>query len=339
MPEIHVDVNPTPSATLPPTTSQPEPTRVPRRTFSAFERPSKLGIAVQRFRHAQIMDRIIADGKPRVVKIFDDLGAAAEIKQRSPNTIVVGHIDPDFDFQHAITSGATDMNALAADFIAQNLDKYIANTGVDYWEGHNEPVFENEAKMALYGLFEAERVRQMAALGYKCAIGNFSTGTPPLEHWNEFFPAFEAAKQHGAVLALHEYSAPTMDFGYDEASGEGWLTLRYRKVYREFVPAHLHIPIIITETGIDGLVGNRPGPAGAGWRDFIGHWSTVALDPDAYWAYIDQLQWYDEQLQKDDLVIGATIFITGALGGFETYDIVGDMGELFTQYLMAHPQA
>jgi hypothetical protein len=35
---------------------------------------------VQRFRNPQIMDRIIADGYPRVVKIFEDLGSAAEIE-------------------------------------------------------------------------------------------------------------------------------------------------------------------------------------------------------------------------------------------------------------------
>lgn len=337
LPHIGGDTEPTLTPT-PANTSTPAPSPTPRRTFPAYDRPSKLGIAIQRFRERQIMDRIIADGKPRVVKIFDDLGAASEIKQLSPDTIIIGHIDPPFDFQHEITSGATDMRALAADFIAKNLEKYQLNAGIDYWEGYNEPVFENEAKMALYGQFEAERVRQMDALGYQCAIGNFSTGTPPLEQWNEFFPALEAAQQYGALLALHEYSAPTMDFGYDPALREGWLTCRYRKVYREYVPPSLHVPIVITETGVDGLVGNRPGPLGAGWRDFIDYWHTQSLDPDAYWAYIDQLQWYDEQIQQDDYVVGATVFIAGALRGFESYEFTGDMGELFTQYLLAHPQ-
>jgi len=336
LPGVELGVTPTPAPTPPPDT--PEPTAVPRRTFPAFERPSKLGIAIQRFRDPQIMNRMIADGRPRVVKIFGDLGAAAEVKQRSPDTIVVGHINQDYDFQNAITSGATDMSAYAADFVARHLSQYQANAGVDYWEGHNEPVFENEAKMALYGLFEAERVRQMAAYGFKCAVGNFSSGSPPLEQWDDFLPALRAVKQYGGALALHEYSAPTMDHGYDRASGEGWLTLRYRKVYRQFVPPDLHVPILITETGIDGLVGaDRPGPLGAGWLEFIDYWRAQPLDADAIWAYMDQLQWYDEELQKDDRVIGATIFIAGALSNFETYDITGEMGELLTQYLLAHP--
>ena len=334
----HLEAQPTWTPEPTNTPRPPEPTERPRRTFPAFERPSKLGVAVQRFRDRQIMDRIIADGRPRVVKIFDDLGSAAEIKQHSPSTIVVGRIHQDYDFQHSITSGATDMATLAAAFVGQHLSQYQANLGVDYWEGHNEPVFESEAKMALYGQFEAERVRQMAAYGFKCAVGNFSAGSPPLEQWDDFFPALQAAGQHGGVLALHEYSAPTMNHAYDPASGEGWTTLRYRKVYRHVVPPDLHVPIVITETGIDGLVGaDRPGPPGAGWQEFIDYWKTQPLDPDAIWAYMDQLQWYDEELQKDEVVVGATIFIAGATSNFVTYDIVGEMGELFTQYLMAHP--
>jgi hypothetical protein len=341
LPRVDGDATSTPAPTSMPepvsTPQPPEPTPAPRRTFPVFERPSKLGIFVQRFRDPQIMDRIIADGRPRVVKLFEDLGAAAEIKRRSPNTIVVGHIHQDYDFQNAITSGATDMAAYAADFVARHLSQYQANTGVDYWEGHNEPVFENEAKMALYGQFEAERVRQMTAHGFQAAVGNFAAGNPPFEQWDKFFPALRAVRDYGGALALHEYSAPTLDYGYDPASDDGSLTLRYRRIYRQVIPAELHVPILITEAGIDGLV--SADRIGAGWQDFIWYWNKIPLDPDAFWAYMDQLQWYDEQLQKDDWVIGATLFVAGGQAHFESYELVGEMGELLTQYLMAHPAA
>lgn len=335
LPNVIADASPTSAST--PTPRPPEPTPIPRRTFPVFERPTKLGIAVQRFRDPQIMDRMIADGRPRVVKIFEDLGAASEIKQHSPNTLVVGRIQQQYDFQNALTSGVTDMAAYAADFVARHLDQYRANVGVDYWEAHNEPVFENEAKMALYGQFEAERVRQMAAHGFRCAVGNFAAGNPPFEQWNEFFPALQAVKEHGGALALHEYAAPTMDFGYDPATDDGSLTLRYRRVYRQVIPPELHVPIVITETGIDGLVSTER--IGSGWQDFIGVWNKIPLDPDAFWAYMDQLQWYDEQLQADAWVIGASIFVAGGQGHFGSYEIVGGMGELLTQYFMAHPTA
>jgi hypothetical protein len=229
------------------------------------------------------------------------------------------------------------MAAYATDFVTQHLSQYQANPDVDYWEGHNEPVLQTVSKMALYGLFEAERVRLMASYGLKCAVGNFSTGNPPFEQWDDFFPALRAVKQHGGALALHEYSAPVMDYGFDRASGEGWLTCRYRQVYRRFVPPDLQVPILITETGIDGLVTDRPGPSGSGWQDFIDYWKTLPLDRDPFWAYLDQLQWYDEELQKDEFVIGAAIFVAGALDNFGSYEIAGEMGELFTRYLAAHP--
>ena len=123
--------------------------------------------------------------------------------------------------------------------------------------------------MADYAAFEAERVKQMAALGWKCCIGNFSTGTPQIEQWASFLPALQAAQQHGGCLGLHEYSAPMMQFGFGrnqldpkgDSGDEGWYTLRYRQAYRRQIPAELRVPLIITECGIDGLIQPRPGPA------------------------------------------------------------------------------
>lgn len=338
LPDVIRDSAPAPTHTpvpAPQPTSPPEPTPQPRGAFPVFDRPSKLGIAVQRFRERQIMDRIIADGHPRVVKIWDDLGAAAEIKQRSPGTLVVGYLHQDYDFQHAVVSGARDMVAYAADFVARHLSQYQTNTGVDYWEGHNEPVFEADWKMELYGQFEAERVRQMSARGFRCAVGNFSAGNPPFEQWQAFLPALQAVKQYGGALALHEYSAPTMDYGYDPITDDGSLTLRYRRVYRRYIPADLHAPIVITEAGIDGLV--SADRVGSGWQDYVEYWQRLSLGIDAFWAYLNQLQWYDEEMQKDDFVIGATIFVAGGDEHFSSYEMTGDMGELLTQYLMAHP--
>ena len=329
-PEPAMTATPEPAAAA----AAPEATAEPV-AFPEFEQPSKLGIAVQRFRQRQIMDRIIADGRPRVVKIYEDLGSAAEIKRLSPTTIVVGHIHQQYDFQNAITSGATDMEAYAADFVARHLDRYQANSGVDFWEGHNEPVFEVVDKMVLYGRFEAERARQMAAHGFKAAVGNFAAGNPPFDQWRAFYPALQAVKQVGGALALHEYSAPTMDFGYEPATDDGSLTLRYRRVYRNFVPPELHVPIVITEAGIDGLVSTDR--VGSGWQDYVGYWQELSLGIDAFWAYLNQLQWYDEQLQRDDGILGAAIFVAGGDEHFASYELVGDMGELLTQYLMAHP--
>jgi hypothetical protein len=99
------------------------------------------------------------------------------------------------------------------------------------------------------------------------------------------------------------------------------------------------IPLLITECGVDGLVGNRPGPTEAGgWKDFVDTWLEAGLRNDPSGVYMDQLIWYDSELQKDDYVKGATIFVLGASPGWESYDILGRTGELLEQYMIVHPQ-
>ena len=56
-----------------------------------------------------------------------------------------------------------------------------------------------------------------------------------------------------------------------DAADEGWLTLRYRKVYRGYLqPNKLEVPLLITETGIDGMIAGHPGPAGQGLEGLRG---------------------------------------------------------------------
>src|SRR5574340_841815 len=64
--------SPTPTAANSPT---PKPTKTPWPTATPahYTRPSKLGLVIQRFSSAQIMD-VIEAGQPKVVKIIDDLG-------------------------------------------------------------------------------------------------------------------------------------------------------------------------------------------------------------------------------------------------------------------------
>ena len=329
------------SSPTPQATKTPWPTATPVH----YTQPSKLGLVVQRFSPSKIVD-VIEAGQPKVVKIIDDLGSAGVVKERSPKTIVVGRISVDYDFGTLSDKNGRDPARHAADFIARNMDKYKVNSGVDYWEAYNEPPVESAGFMADYAAFEAERVKQMAALGFNCCIGNFSTGTPPLEYWPSFFPALQAAQKDGGCLGLHEYSAPVMQFGSGryqldakgDSGDEGWYTLRYRQVYRRQLPADLRLPLIITECGVDGLIQPRPGPEGNGWRDFAKYWKQINIAPDGVTGYLDQLTWYDEELQKDDYVIGATIYVAGAVDSVgSTYELTGDMADKLAWYWSAHP--
>jgi hypothetical protein len=128
-----------------------------------------------------------------------------------------------------------------------------------------------------------------------------------------------------------------LGWGADPAQ-EGWLTLRYRKVYRGYLePNNLVLPLVITELGIDGFVTPRPGPPGMGWMDFGGYWNELGMGTDAPGNYVEQLAWYDAQLQQDAYVVGAAIFAGPASPGWETYEVLNDVLGFLKQYFSVHP--
>ena len=175
-------------------------------------------------------------------------------------------------------------------------------------------------------------------------IGNFSSGTPPLELWPYFLSACSYALQHGHWLGLHEYGGgymwwmtgdhqinPTEDEG-----DEGWTTLRYRKAYRQYLaPAGSgDLPLVITETGLDPLVSPRPPgyPQGT-WKELCSKWASEGHQ-DCEQYYFDQLRWYEGELMKDPFVKAAFVFTWGHIGdGWAKFDVAGTkVGELLIKH-------
>ena len=116
------------------------------------------------------------------------------------------------------------------------------------------------------------------------------------------------------------------------------MTLRYRKVYRSYLePNKLVLPLLLTEVGIDGYIGQRPGPVGKGWMDFAGYWAELGMGVDAPGNYMEQLAWYDMQLQQDPYVLGAAIFAAAASPGWESYEVLDTVFPFLKQYLTVHP--
>jgi len=345
-----VAASPTPSATPeggeapPPATLAPgeTPTRTPRPSPTptlpwppplAEPGRSKLGVHVQWNNSPEIME-FIRRMKPAVVKAVGDKGFLAEVKAASPQTIIVARHG---DEQLAMEG---DPVAAARAYVAAHLDEYRRHPAVDYWEGYNEPVVRDN--MPWFAAFEAERVRAMAEHGLRTAIGAFSTGVPEWDEFAAFLPAVREAHAHGGILTLHEYDAPTMDRsvgvalpGRPPAPHRGCLTLRYRWWYEEMLaPEGITIPLVISEAGVDGAVGDRPGPDGRGWLDFRGYWQENGLAGDGIEAYLQQLAWYDAEVQRDDYVLGFAVFTAGAMNDdWKTYDITGILRHLATHIL------
>jgi hypothetical protein len=315
---------PTATATLSPTVEATRyvpfiPTLLPP---SGELGPSKLSIHVIRNNDPAIME-FVRRAQPSVIKAVDDLGFLEEVKEVSPWTLTIGRINND-NQQYT-----DDPEQAARDYVAFNLTKYQANPYVDYWEGWNEPD-PNIVNMYWYSRFEQERTREMARYGFKVAIGGFPTGVPEIQEFTYFLGAIEVAMQFGGILTLHEYSAPDMTFlygsqlpgGYPRRADAGALTFRYRYFYKDILePLGLAIPLVITEAGVDGIIGNRPGPRGLGWQDFQGYWVDQGWGIDGPSAFINQLAWYDAGVRQDGYVIGFTVFTAGAIAQWQPYNI------------------
>lgn len=343
--------HPTATQTLEPTpdgTALPSPTPTP--TPYPPGPPSKLGLFVTRF-HPEVLD-LVEHGKPALVKTLEiDPNFVKGLKDSSPTTLIAARLVLGEQMNLDV-----DPIPLAREFVDKLLP-LAAETrrmeAITAWEAYNEPVADTPDKMKRLADFEAERTRLLAEHTIRSVVGNFGTGHPPLELWADFKPALDAVQQYNGYLGLHEYSAPVMQYlsgnlqppGDPHQGDEGWLTLRYRKAYRRYLEpmGFANLPILITECGVDGLVQPRPGPPDAqGWQDFIATWLENGLRDDPPGVYMDQLIWYDENLQRDDYIKGSAIFLAGTNDArWESYDILGAgsgrMVDLLRQYLQVHP--
>lgn len=317
-----------PTAPPPPPTDipTPEPTRDPWPLPLDAPGRSKLGLHIVLNDDARIME-FVRRVKPRVVKGVDNLDYLAEVKQISPQTITIGRFTIEANrsiLDDKDPSQYPDPAQFARDYIAGHLAQYQANPWVDYWEGWNEFPPHGAAQWNWYTRFEAERACQMQALGLKAGVGGFSAGTPEYADMALFLPAIQAVKACGGVFTLHEYNSPVMNasvgIGIPGAPARlgalaGPLTLRYRYWYEGYLkPRGLVVPLVISEAGIDGQVGAGCGEGiQKGWYECARFWHDgLGLTRGAWEEYRDQIVWYDQELQKDDYVLGATLFTAGA---------------------------
>lgn len=259
---------------------------------------SKLGIyiinlgafdAVDYFRRAQ----------PCIALSMDhNLDTWKEIRKVSPNTFVIGRHyidDPDQHFED-------NPEGRAEQFFQKMKPDADKMRGVyDAWMSYNESVVktvDSAKKLSRFHVRWGDLMRQAKLVS--CAY-SFATGNPEIELWEHLADGL----RHCDLLSLHEYSAPTMD------RDQSWLCLRYRRAMNA-LPADARRPIVITETGIDGGTLPDPTQAQRGW--------TFYTDEA---GYVSTLKWYDNEIQKDDYVIGGAIFAMAGWGINGSFSIIG----------------
>ena len=241
--------------------------------------------------------------KPPLVVSLDHADSWHGIKAQSPNTLLVGRTyqphEPDFN-----DKGLDPL--LAARGQCDTILPWAERMGETYsfWQGVNEPVVQSAEAMQRLSDFEAERAQIMNSHGFRVVVGSFSVGNPSqLAWWKHFLPALEAVREFKGALALHEYAWPSLDHE------SPWYLLRHRKVYGgdpahqwSGLPAHLKtVPLLITECGLDG--GIEPGFPPRGWK------ARYTSD-----QFLQQLAWYDTELQKDPYVVGAALYCCCSIG-------------------------
>lgn len=313
---------------------------------------SKLGVHLVANNDPYIME-FIRRARPRVVKSVDDLGWLADVKRVSPNTLTIGRLNTDQGEEFLLK----DPVVAAEDYLQAQLPRYRLNPGVDVWEGPNEFVPIDVARMQWYAAFEAHRVCRLQELGLRGAVGGFSVGVPEYDLMAHFLPALQAAFRCDGIFTLHEYNSPTMDCGVTSGRAAiipgapnfgpiemGYHALRYRFWYEGYLrPRGLEtLPLVISEAGVEGRPtagGPCDDPGGRAWKSYAQWWVDRGYGPTQAEAYVNVLSWYDERLRQDDYVIGATLFTGGARAGDSTWNPF-DLHEVFValaHYAVAAP--
>jgi hypothetical protein len=262
------------------------------------------------------------------MKSVGDLGFLTDVKEVSPNTVTVGRVDE----QDENWAENVDPEVAAREYIAQHIEQYRLNPGVDYWEGWNEFVPVTEARWRWYGAFEAARACQMQALGYRAAVGGFVAGAPEYHEMPWFLAGLEAAHRCDGIFTVHEGVSPVIGCGVftNEANvipgapsfpgvTLGYMMLRYRFWYEGYLkPRGLgDLPLVISEVAMAGAVPHQwcnGEPASYTWRDYREWWVEQGFAPTGEAAFVKLMAWYDSELRKDPYVLGAAIFTAGGQG-------------------------
>jgi hypothetical protein len=324
---------------------------------------SKIGFHIDIQTHPGQAEKMIR-AETRVVKVITSMGLLRDLNHALGDKTILIARDWQVSDDFTRFGGPNDPVGAAKRWL-EAMRPSIVQAPFAYWEGFNE--MNNWSVMRQYGEFEAERQRIMAAEGFKCCIGSFSTGTPSISNapgdgredlWPQFYPALEAAHQHSNILGLHEYGGIWLDlfFGPNQADAvqggrrvpfpaaheEGWLFGRYRKVWRRHIEPNgwTNLRIALTEFGLDkagdSVTTLLAGYVTQAWRTCGPAWSNLdhRSDPEQY--YFEQLQWADRQMQQDNYVVGATIFTWGSFGdGWHDFDIEGPVAEKLITYIQS----
>ena len=308
--------------------------------------------------------------KPRLLKTLEhDVGAMKRIREAVPDAFFIGRLfDPVQDFGNEprtdpVAERVRRARQRGTGFAEKILRLEVNNTHqngrpvFDAWESFNEmfPESVDADTQKVYDEFQVAFGRKMLAARFEPVGMNFATGN--FRGWH-FVDNFAGTLETYKYLGFHEYDWPRLDRLHlagleaaasaenirDRLAGVGpnqgndgmWLCLRYRRILHEGVRQKYgdrHVAII-TECGMTQGVqqGDDVGP----WfkaNTLPRHTADAALvgsiDEETYWQ---QLLWYNGELMRDDYVMGACLFVTGAVGKWWSFEHLGPIMDRLAEF-------
>lgn len=256
-----------------------------------------------------VFDAIIKVRPPVIKTLHHDVSFWRRVKEALPDTFLIGRLYEENQqfFPNADVRG----RAFADKVLGLEINQYGL---IDAWESYNEclaPIGDVGQYDAL-DRFQAAFGQRIKEAGLEPVAMNFGTGQYLGEDWVQFFPR---TLDLYTYLGFHEYDWPDMwrlhEEGVAVGNGGMWLVLRYRRIMEKVRETHGNKhTVVITECGMTQAV--YPGLPDVGWRS--------ELTEERYW---ESLQWYNNELDADDYVLGAAIFVVGALSPWQSFESLG----------------
>jgi len=271
---------------------------------------SKLSIHINNLVDRDELRRFLLEARPAIVKTMrPDKDFWREIKAHHPSLKIVCRVYQDDEEMHRriMADPIRAAEWYVNDHILHNIvpiaDLVYGVETVNEMARHDTERYRRQAR------YDEKVADLLQPYGIKAIVWNGGVGHPSgtmvemrkFVNLSEFVAA--CAHPNTAAIGSHEYCAPIMAAeDLYKPHDKDWFTLRYRRWY-PMLPEHAQKPLFIGETGIDGGIGPQdwPGVVQGGWKTNIG-------DADEYIFGEHNLPWYDNELQQDDYVVGATIF-------------------------------
>ena len=281
---------------------------------------------------AQVFDAVVRV-RPKVIKtLHHDVNFWRRVREVHPSAFIIGRL---FTPNQEFWSNPEGRGREFADRVLReevNRATFQGRPLYDAWESFNEAIPESVDPdvMKAYDAFQVAFGQRVRQAGFEPVAMNFGTGNFLGHH---FLENFEGTLETYRYLGFHEYDWPAMWRLHKESeavNGCMWLTLRYRRTMNEVRQVYTdRHTVIITECGMTQGVH----PQGVG---DVGQWhSSHPISEDDYWA---SLMWYNDQLAKDDYVMGACLFVVGAISPWESFEHLGGIVDRLQRLKEREPQ-